>query len=100
MLLNLKIYSNMIQGDTLNKLDLINTLRDEGRISKTEAAAVVDLFFGKMSDALADGDRVEIRGFAHFSLRNIKRMPEGIPEPVKRSRWLRKNCRFSNAGKS
>ena len=45
-----------------DKLELIDTLRNECQISKKEAAICVDLFFRKISDALADGDRVEIRG--------------------------------------
>ena len=46
----------------MNKLELIDALRNECQISKKEAAIVVDLFFGKLSKALAEGDRVEIRG--------------------------------------
>ena len=41
----------------MNKLELINNLKEECQISKNEAATIVDLFFGKISDALADGDR-------------------------------------------
>jgi integration host factor subunit beta len=50
----------------MNKLELINALRDEGQISKKEAATVVDLFFNEMANALAEGDRVEIRGLCSF----------------------------------
>ena len=50
----------------MNKLELINNLKKECQISKNEAAAIVDLFFGKISDALAEGDRVEIRGLCSF----------------------------------
>ena len=50
----------------MNKLELINTLKNESRISKKEAATVVDIFFGKISEALAEGDRVEIRGLCSF----------------------------------
>ncbi len=46
----------------MNKLELIAMLKDECRISKKEAATVIDLFFESMSEALAEGDRVEIRG--------------------------------------
>ena len=42
----------------MNKLELIDTLRDECQISKKEAATIVDLFFIKISDALAVGYRV------------------------------------------
>ena len=50
----------------MNKLELINALRDEVQISKKEAAAVVDLFFNEMANVLAEGDRVEIRGLCSF----------------------------------
>ena len=36
----------------MNKLELINTLRNECQISKKEAAAIVDLFFNKISTRL------------------------------------------------
>ena len=46
----------------MNKLELIDTLRGECQISKKEAATFVDLFFHKISAALAEGDRVAFRG--------------------------------------
>jgi integration host factor subunit beta len=48
----------------VNKLELINNLN--------EAAAIVDLFFGKISEALVDGDRVEIRGLCSFFVKEYK----------------------------
>ena len=50
----------------MNKLELISALRNKCQISKNEAATIVDLFFGKISEALAEGDRVEIRGLCSF----------------------------------
>ena len=35
-------------------------------LSKSEAASIVDLFFDNMAEALASGDRVEIRGLCSF----------------------------------
>jgi integration host factor subunit beta len=62
----------------MNKLELINNLKEECQISNNEAAAVVDIFFSKISDALAEGDRVEIRGLCFF-LKNINPIKAGIP---------------------
>ncbi len=56
----------------MNKLDLIQTLKTKAGISKTEAATVVRLFFGEMADALANGDRVEIRGLCSFYVKKYK----------------------------
>jgi len=46
----------------MNKLELIQVLKDANRISKTNAESVVNIFFNAMSDVLANGERVEIRG--------------------------------------
>jgi len=56
----------------MNKLKLIDALKEECRISKAEAVAVVDLFFGSMSESLAKGDRVEIRGLCSFYVKEYK----------------------------
>jgi integration host factor subunit beta len=50
----------------MNKNDLIQALKDSNNLSKSEAEMVVNLFFDKMADALAKGDRVEIRGLCSF----------------------------------
>jgi integration host factor subunit beta len=56
----------------MNKLDLINALRDECQISKNEAVEVVNLFFSEITNALAKGERVEIRGLGSFSVKGYK----------------------------
>ncbi len=75
----------------MNKLELINTMRNECQISKKEAATVVDLFFNEMANALAKGDRVEIRGLCSFYVKKYKayngRNPKtGEPAKVKRKK--------------
>lgn len=56
----------------MNRLKLIQTLQEKTDISMREAELVVERFFGGISDALANGERVEIRGFCTFSLKNYK----------------------------
>jgi len=46
----------------MNKLELIQALKDATDLSKSEAAAVVEILFSGIANALAKGDRVEIRG--------------------------------------
>jgi integration host factor subunit beta len=41
-------------------------------ISKKEAATIVDLFFDEISSALAEGERVEIRGFCTFYIKEYE----------------------------
>ena len=50
----------------MNKIELIQALKDLNGLSKTEAEKVVNLFFMEMTDVLANGERVEIRGFCSF----------------------------------
>ena len=56
----------------MNKLELISALKKEANISKAEAAKVIQLFFDYMADALARGERVEIRGLCSFYVKEYK----------------------------
>ncbi|MGD9242905.1 MAG: HU family DNA-binding protein, partial [Desulfobacterales bacterium] len=56
----------------MNKLELISTLKNEANISKSEAAKVIQIFFDSMSEALATGERVEIRGLCSFFVKEYK----------------------------
>ena len=56
----------------MNKADLVEALRKETGVSRTKAEAVVEVFFGEMSKALANGDRVEIRGLCSIYVKDYK----------------------------
>jgi integration host factor subunit beta len=56
----------------VNKLDLIKRVMEDCRLSRNEAATVVDIFFESMSEALANGERVEIRGLCSFYVKKYK----------------------------
>jgi len=56
----------------MNKLDLIEALQNKAGISKNKAEGVVRLFINEMANALANGDRVEIRGLCSFCVKNYK----------------------------
>ena len=56
----------------MNKSDLIETLRKETGLSKSKSEQVVDLFFDVMTEALASGDRVEIRGLCSIYVKKYK----------------------------
>ncbi|MCK5826106.1 MAG: integration host factor subunit beta [Desulfuromusa sp.] len=54
----------------MTKSELIEQLTDGHDIlNKNDAEMVINLIFGRITNALADGDRVEIRGFGSFSVR-------------------------------
>jgi integration host factor subunit beta len=59
-------------GLTMTKHQLIQALQDSQGSSKSEAAKCVKLFFDTMANALAKGDRVEIRGLCTFYSREYE----------------------------
>lgn len=54
------------------KLDIINEVIFHTGISKRKAAMAVESVFESMRDALARGERIELRGFAIFDVRPRK----------------------------
>ncbi len=56
----------------MNKLDLIIALKNKTNLTKPEAEAVVKLFFNEMANALAKGDRAEIRGLCSFYVKKYR----------------------------
>ena len=56
----------------MKKSELIEALRAETGLSKKKAQEVVELFFNELSDALAEGDRIEVRGFCSMFLKHYK----------------------------
>jgi integration host factor subunit beta len=83
----------------MNKLELIDTLRNECQISKKEAGTIVDLFFGKISDALAAGDRAEIRGLCSFSVKEYNSYQGRNPRTGERVKVAPKKLPFFKCGK-
>ncbi len=53
----------------MNKSQLIERIAKEEGITIKSAASVVNIVFGSMTDSLAKGDRVEIRGFGSFKVK-------------------------------
>ncbi len=54
----------------MNKSELIKKLSEETDIPLDEAALVVNTFVGSVKNSLFSGDRVEIRGFGSFKLKD------------------------------
>ena len=83
----------------MNKLELIAVLKNECRLSKKEAATVIDLFFGSMSEALARGDRVEIRGLCSFYVKEHESYKGRNPKTGERVQVAPKKLPFFKCGK-
>lgn len=53
----------------MTKVDLVNVVAAEANVSKKEAEAVINGAFAAISNALADGDKVQIFGFGTFEVK-------------------------------
>jgi len=84
----------------MNKMELINALKNECRITKQEAASVVQLFFGTISDTLAQGDRVEIRGLCSFFVKNYESYLGRNPKTGERVQIASKKLPFLKLAKN
>jgi integration host factor subunit beta len=82
----------------MNKADLVEALRKETGISGTKAEAVVEVFFGEMSNALANGDRVEIRGFCSIYVKDYKGYTGRNPKTGKTIQVTPKKLPFFKCG--
>lgn len=72
------------------KSDIIEkVIKRNSFLSKEIVIAVVDRFLEILSDALQDHNRIEIRGFASFSIRsyNLEEVGRSTPTQFKRSRY-------------
>jgi len=83
----------------MNKLDLIDALQKETGLTKIEAKKVVELFFDEMSNALANGDRVEIRGLCSFYVKRYKAYTGRNPKTGEPVRIKPKKLPFFKVGK-
>jgi len=83
----------------MNKLDLIQALKESNHLSKLEAEAVINLFFNKMADALAQGDRVEIRGLCSFFVKKYGSYIGRNPKTGEKVKIARKKLPFFKVGK-
>jgi integration host factor subunit beta len=83
----------------MNKLELISALKHEANISKLEAAKVVQIFFDAMAGAMAEGERVEIRGLCSFFVKKYKSYTGRNPKTGEKVTIQPKRLPFFKCGK-
>ncbi|MDL2285834.1 integration host factor subunit beta [Desulfococcaceae bacterium OttesenSCG-928-F15] len=83
----------------MNKLELIAALKNEADLSKAEAAEVVQIFFDAMTEALARGERVEIRGLCSFFIKEYKSYTGRNPKTGEKVQIRPKRLPFFKCGK-
>jgi integration host factor subunit beta len=82
----------------MNIPDLIKELRNKTELTTSEARNVVDLFFDEISNTLANGDRVEIRGFCSFYVKHYKEYTGRNPKTGEQARVKAKKLPFFKCG--
>jgi integration host factor subunit beta len=53
----------------MTKSELIEEIASEAKLTKDKASIVVNLIFDMMIDAMKEGERIEIRNFGNFTVR-------------------------------
>ena len=54
----------------MNKSDLIEVLSEKSNLSSKQSEEVINLIFSRMKNALIDHERIEIRGFGSFMVKD------------------------------
>jgi integration host factor subunit beta len=83
----------------MNKIDLIQALKDSNNLSRSEAEKIVTLFFDKIAEALAKGERVEIRGLCSFFVKKYRSYTGRNPKTGDKVKIKPKKLPFFKAGK-
>ncbi len=83
----------------MNKIDLIQALKDSNHLSRSEAEVVINLFFDQMAAALAQGDRVEIRGLCSFFVKKYAGYTGRNPKTGEKVKIKPKKLPFFKVGK-
>jgi integration host factor subunit beta len=83
----------------MNKSELIQAVEQKIKVSNAEASIIVDTFFDSMRDALLHGDRIEIRGFGSFKIKQYKEYVGRNPKTGESVHVKPKKMPFFKAGK-
>lgn len=74
----------------MTKADIVESISEETEMSKKDSNIVVNLIIDNISNALAEGDKVELRGFGSFKVKDRKarkarnpRTGESVDVPAK-----------------
>ncbi len=84
----------------MNKSDLYFLLAKEYDLSLTNAVNVVDVFFDSISNALVNGDRVEIRGLCSWQPKEYEGYSGRNPHTGERIEISQKRLAAFKPGKS
>ncbi len=83
----------------MNKSELIKALAEQSNISTDEATTVVNTFVDTMKNSMLEGDRVEIRGFGSFKVKEYEGYSGRNPRTGEQVKVESKRLPFFRPGK-
>ncbi len=83
----------------MNKSDLVKQLSKETELPMRKSEEIVDMVFNTMSEALERSDRIEIRGFGSFVVKEYKGYTGRNPKTGEQITVKSKRLPFFKAGK-
>jgi integration host factor subunit beta len=54
----------------MTKAELVDNVADKVNLTKRQTEVIVNILFNSITEALSDGDKVELRGFGSFRIRD------------------------------
>lgn len=84
----------------MNKSDLIEALAFEQGLTYKKAEEIVNLIFQSMTDTLAEGGRIEIRGFGSMTVKSYKAYTGRNPKTGETIEVKPKKLPFFKVGKA
>ena len=83
----------------MNKLELIQKLEKKCNLTRDKASEVVDKIFKDMTYALVNGERIEIRNFCSFFIKDYKSYTGRNPKTGETIQVSAKRLPFFKCGK-
>jgi len=83
----------------MNKSDLVKSLAKEMDLPLRKAEEIVDMVFNTMCAALIAGDRIEVRGFGSFVVKNYDGYTGRNPKTGEKITVKSKHLPFFKTGK-
>ena len=83
----------------MTKLELIDELAKVAALTKQDSAAVIETVFDRITDALVKADKVELRGFGRFRVRQHRARTGRNPKARTLVQVLAKKIPHFKAGK-
>ena len=83
----------------MNKSDLIAALADKENLREKQATDIINFIRKGFTDTLKKGDKIEIRGFGSFTVREYESYKGRNPKTGKRIEVRQKKLPFFKVGK-